>query len=227
MEMHKPKDIPRPLDTLADSDDKEPMIPKAAYLSVVDFDGKVLFEKQIQHLPGTYRVDYFSRITANITSRNQLQNGEPFSSVVEDFKKLSNGKIHVTCGGGNDYRYMELASAEFYNFDLQSFYQRPNEDNPRKKDHMSLRDIYWYHFKADFQRGPHNATVDAKATMKIFRDGFMKLNLKNEFDFSEVPNLKKKAKKNLYWCIEKKAFAQRCSCYGCNHYEVIFQLEGL
>lgn len=38
--MHKPKD----------TDDGEQMIPKAAYLSVTDFDGKGLFEKQIPHL---------------------------------------------------------------------------------------------------------------------------------------------------------------------------------
>lgn len=76
-----------------------------------------------------------------------------------------------------DYQYMELASAEFFNFDLHSFYQRPHEENLKKKEHMSLRDIFWYHFMADFQRGPHNDTVDVKATMKIFKEGFMTKNL--------------------------------------------------
>lgn len=209
--MWKPTDKPMPKGAMITED--EPRLPKAAYLSVVNAKGEILLKRKIQHYPGTFKVDFWSKRTANIASSLQLRDGIPFHQVTKEFVELTGNKLHVTCAGGNDYRYLELSPLQFKRrFDLHSFYYR----EPGKE--MSLRDIYFYHFGADFQRGPHDATTDARATMKIFIDGYCNLDFSQSYDFSEVPNLKLKAKEGLFWCAKAKKFSIPCEC--CRNIEI-------
>lgn len=209
--MWYPNDKPMPKGAMIAAD--EPRLPKAAYLTVVNTEGELLLKRKIQHLPGTFKVDFWSKTTANISSTNQLRDGTPFHTVTKEFVELTKDKLHVTCGGGNDYRYLELSSVTFKRrFDLQSFYYRAEGKE------MALRDIYFYHFGVDFQRGPHDATKDARATMKVFVEGYCKLDFSQSYDFSDVPSLKQKAQQGLFWCATSKVFCSLCKC--CNNIEI-------
>lgn len=175
---------------------EEKKIPKAAKLGVVrrNEDGdEVIYEEledmTIKHAPGTFQINRFTKRSNGIFSKLELRNGRPFHEVKEDFIAKYSKKFHITCGGGSDYRYMELIGANYENFDLQDFFRRPSETDPSGTP-MSLRDIYYYLFEDDIQRGPHNAVTDAKATLRCFFEGFCVL-FDKEIDFSNAFNLKK------------------------------------
>lgn len=217
-------DEPKPTGELGElsEDEKKALLPKAAYITVVNSKREVVFDRKVKHLPGTFVVDYFSKTIANIHSETQLEDGSPFKEVVESFLQLFGKKIHITCGGACDYRYLEQCPSFFKSFDLQGFYMRRSIENPQKTEPMSLRDIYFYHFKVDFQRGAHDCSKDAKATMKVFTEGYRRLDRSKNYldEFTDSPNLKKLAKKSLFWCLRLQQFARKCSCKECLNVEI-------
>lgn len=169
-----PKEEPVPPKNEILDEKKEKKLPKAAKLAVVRME-KVngvkkyvpVYQETIKHEAGTYSVNKFTKRSSGIQTKNELRFGTPFHEVTETFDDIFKDKYHVTCGGGADYTYLELTGGDYKNFDLQQFYRWSSLTNPLG-DAMSLRDIYFYYFKDDIQRGNHNAMIDAKATLKFF-----------------------------------------------------------
>lgn len=91
---------------------------------------------------------------------------------------------------------------------------------------MSLRDVYFYHFKEDFQfKKPHNAITDAIYTMKIFMEGYIPLKKRfgfvnvrhnvEEIDFSQAIKLKDMDKLGKRFCMPSNEFKIGCQCHYC------------
>jgi len=77
-------------------------------------------------------------------------------------------------------------------FDLQTFYRRPDPKNEFNHSPMSLRDMYFLHFQEAIQESTHDAATDSYATMRVFKEGFLKIHGGRTFKlFSEedVPSL--------------------------------------
>jgi hypothetical protein len=119
-------------------------------------------------------------------------------------KYVLRGKLVITVNGQNDFNCLELKDDDFPDtFYLQGFYRRPHPDRIGDTQPMSLRDMYYFHFMSDCQdeTQPHNALIDARSTIKVFRDRYQPLKRNSSshgergnvegVDFADAVKLKK------------------------------------
>ncbi|CAL8128674.1 unnamed protein product [Orchesella dallaii] len=195
---------------------------KAAKVTVVNDKYDVIMKKKVKHAPGTFLTNP-KIVQVSGINKYDLINGSEMEEVTKEVDRLIASKYMITVAGENDFRSLNLRYNEFRVFDLQSFYRRPN---PYEIDSspMSLRDMYFYHFKEDCQPPgkPHDDETDARATMRVFREGYIKTakfcNSNGIFDpdFSSVPNLRKNEQKGLQYCKFASSFVPiGCECVLC------------
>jgi len=139
------------------------------------------------------------QLLVNGFEQGSLINGLPPAKVTKEFKKLVASNLLVEVALGNDIRSLDLDPNQIMNtFDLQIFYRRPDPTNEYNHTPMSLRDMYYMDFEEDIQEGKHNAATDSYATMRVFKEGFLKIHKKRAyvlFSEEDAPNLSKRDKK--------------------------------
>lgn len=158
----------------------------------------------------------------NGITRQSLRQGEDFETVRSIIAEELKRKIVVTVGGWKDFHSLDLKEDEFLHFDLQSFYNRKDPNNASIDQGLSLRDMYFYHFKYDCQRGQHSCLDDARNTLQIFMKGYTKSVDKfwstsgaKIITFDDEPNLNSKERKGFLWCDSTKNFIRGCTCSAC------------
>jgi len=163
-------------------------------------------------------------IRKNGITYESLKNGISFNVMKSRVSKIFKNKIVVTVGGHADFRALDLDIMEHMTFDLQSFYNRTDPNNIQQQQGMSLRDIFFFHFGTDCQKGEHSALQDAKNTHKCFMDGYTKEKSlwsstgKQCYDFSDQVNLNSKEKHNkLTFCSTLNLFSKNCKCTECKN----------
>jgi hypothetical protein len=213
----------------------------AAIVSVVDYDGNktTVYEQKIMHLPENFVVNRYT-IVKNGIRQYDLKNGIPLELLKQKVHDLLLNKLVVVVAGTPDFMSLDLCISSYDTFDLQSVYYRmklkPNLDvcvcndynncNCYIREPLSLRDMFFHHFKKDIQRGVHSAYEDANATMKVFREGYVPLKQKDNGDvkrqralseehreaLDKLPNLNRMEKQNLWYCATVKEFSRKCTC---------------
>jgi hypothetical protein len=179
------------------------------------------FLKNIKWDPSEVDLTDFTIKLNGITYKSILT-GESLKEVSMAVEKILRNKIVLTVGGDKDFRSINLESSEFLSFDLQTFYYRHDPNNYGNHQGLSLRDMFYYHFKKDIQQGQHCCLADAKNTYTTFMYGYIKggtsfwnaIGLKI-IDFDKQINLNAQEKKKLLWCETMKAFGRRCGCLNC------------
>lgn len=209
-------------------------IQKAAQVGIVDADYNTLLEKDIFHEPGSFNT-HPKTVAISGINKFDLRFGEKFENVVKQVKDTFGSNTVITIAGQNDFESLDTDKKEgdsLYEstFDLQEFYRRPSKVDPYGTEPMSLRDIFFFHFKEDIQfKKPHSALEDAKNTMKIFLEGYIpwkivhgnplvRRNVEN-LDFSNVPYLKKYEEIGKYYCKPSREFKEKCPCAYCKKYD--------
>lgn len=211
------------------------MEPKAAMIAIVDTNYDVRLRKNIYHKPGSFSTHRKAVETSGIT-KFSLVNGEPWNDVIASVKDEFEKRFIIGVAVIGDFTSMRMytiedgrpADSSFFN--LQAFYRRkkPTATDNFNSQEMSLRDIYFYHFKEDFQYATHDCLTDAKATMKVFLEGYIPMKLKGNpafqenvegFDFSGVPNLRSLAETKKFYCKPMDTFLKDCPCNYCKRYK--------
>lgn len=218
---------------------------RAAKIAVVDIKGRTLFRSDVHHKPGTFDTSPKAVAISGIRRDDLVdapkwedefdENGELIKhGVHSNLKKFLKDKLVITCDGVNDFYSMDIEDDDYSaTFDLQSFFRRPHPECPGQTQPMSLRDMYFFNFKEDFQHEkPHDCTKDAVATIKVFNayrkikksgyggvhgDPSCRENVE-DYDFSHTPNLKSKEKKVFFYCKTNKVFKNGCECEYCERY---------
>lgn len=84
--------------------------------------------------------------------RYSLKSGKAWSIVKDEIKKILTDKLIITVAGETDLFCLDLKREDYADtFDLQSFYIRPHPDIFFDFQPMSLRDIFFHHFREDCQ----------------------------------------------------------------------------
>lgn len=133
---------------------------------------QVYLHQQVKWDRTKVKITPFS-IKLNGITYDSLNTGLDFTEMKSKISNLFNKKIILTVGGNKDFRSLDLDANEFNTFDLQSFYNRTDPNNPAQQQGMSLRDIMFYHFKSDCQKGVHSALQDARNTHTCFFGGYV------------------------------------------------------
>jgi len=214
---------------------------KAAIVSIVNMKNEVLLNEVIYHKPGSFVTNYHTLKINNIR-KNDLKAGKPLDVVAKEIINLLRDKLVVVVGGEKDFRALGLRMSQFQTFELQNVYFRnvlkQNIDECACVDAqlcdcyvtepMSLRDMYFYHFKQDAQRASHSALGDAQATMRVFTEGYVPLKLRSGEDpmsrslrenrmFDSSINLKRMEKAGFLYCETVGDFVCGCKCLKCRN----------
>ncbi len=138
-------------------------------------------ELVVYHKPGTFMTNP-KMVAKSGIRKYDLVNGIHMSIVKEKVESIFKDKLVIVVNGATDFTSLGLKNYDFDTFDLQEYYKRPgNIDNGFAKTGMSLRDMYFMEFNEDFQgTQTHSAVEDAKATLRIFMEGYIKRNEKKE-----------------------------------------------
>lgn len=200
---------------------------KPAIVGITNTKYEVLLDEKIYRKPGTF-LDGKKDVEVSGITRHSLEDGKPWEEVKKKVMEEVKGKMIVTVAGESDLYCLELEESDYSTtFDLQSFYRRSHPERPGADQEMSLRDMYFHHFKEDIHyKKPHSAIEDARHTMKIFLEGYVPLKSgvagnpeeqKNVegFDFDDVPRLKRLEKQGLLWCKPQNKFIKNCKCEYC------------
>jgi len=213
---------------------------QAATVSVVNMLGEVLMDVMVKREPGSFVVNN-ATLKINKIKKNDLVNGKPIDQVKSDLNNLLKDKLVVVVAGENDFRSLGgMRMSEFNTLELQQVYFRSklkshlNECacqadeicNCYVTEPLSLRDMYFYHFREDIQRGAHTSLADATSTIRVFREGYVPLKLSaNEsplkVGFTEVGmfdnavNLKRLEKNGERFCKTEDKFVKGCTCDAC------------
>lgn len=196
---------------------------KAATVSVVDFWGNICYSEKVYHRKGSFIVNKHTE-RVNGFRRDDFINGKPMKTVTNELKELFKDKFIITVAAENDFRSLDIRCSEIQHFDLQEAYRRRYLDelgNLIQINPLSLRDMFFHHFKKDIQRGCHNADNDAISTMRVFVDGYflMKAAEGDDLDkfglscyFDDTPNLNSMEKNKLFYCERADKFLPSCDC---------------
>lgn len=196
---------------------------RAGIVSVVKSNFEVEYFEKVYHKPGTFLDDYIIRKKSGINA-NSLKNGKAMAEVNMKLHETFQNKLIIVCGGDVDFSCVDLAMSEYVTFDLQAFYRRTKEDDGTTHG-MSLRDIYFLEFNQDMQGiRSHSAEEDARATIKIFLDGYCKRMKDNPENtnrhyyalFDNAIKMKKMDDQKKYFCNSDKKFkTTKCNCNEC------------
>ncbi|CAG7730736.1 unnamed protein product [Allacma fusca] len=179
---------------------------QCAEVSIVDSNFEVVYSSKFYWPVGSFLINKHTK-EINGFNENSLVNGSPFELVREKFKSLFKDKLVITCGGTNDLTGLDLDwndFEEFERFDLHQHFQKPavNQYGISDDDNLQpigLRSLYHYFFKEDIHVGVHTAEADAKATMKLFMEVYVKTekteDLESKFNnnphlYSKIPTIK-------------------------------------
>lgn len=71
---------------------------------------------------------------------------------------------------------LELSTTQFDSYDIQLYWTEKilNDHGVFVTQPIGLRHIYHHYYGVDIQSGAHSAETDAKATMKLFREKYIK-----------------------------------------------------
>ncbi|OXA40896.1 hypothetical protein Fcan01_24195 [Folsomia candida] len=201
---------------------------KPGKIGIVDCNYGTIFESDVYHRPGTFldgKKDS-AGVSGGIT-RYSLEKAPEWMTVKSKVKKAIDKKLIITVAGQGDLSCIDIERDDYGElFDVQCYYRRPNPDVSGETQPMSLRDIYFYHFKEDCQfQKPHNAVTDAICTMRIFLEGYIPLKQKSglvgvrhnmgEVDFSDAIKLKDMDKLQERFCKPNNEFRVGCQCEYC------------
>ncbi|OXA41479.1 hypothetical protein Fcan01_23634 [Folsomia candida] len=199
---------------------------KPGKIGIVDCNYGTIFESDVYHRPGTFLDGKKDSAVSGIT-RYSLEKAPEWMTVKSKVKKVIDKKLVITVAGQGDLSCMDIERDDCGElFDVQCYYRRPNPDVSDETQPMSLRDIYFYHFKEDCQfQKPHNAVTDAICTMRIFLEGYIPLKEKSglvgvrhnmgEVDFSDAIKLKNMDKLQKRYCKPSNEFRVGCQCEYC------------
>ena len=147
-------------------------VSRAATVSIVGFDLKVIKMFKIYHEPGSYIVNYYTR-KINGFEADTFRTGQNEIEVKKEIEKALQNKLIILCSAGSDFSMLDLKARDFDYFDIQShFYAKVlDEQGSYVNEPHSLLSIFRHYFpNEEFQSAVHDATSDAVATMKIFKD---------------------------------------------------------
>lgn len=201
-------------------------------VAVVNSKYKTIYKADIFHKAGSFST-HRKCVAKSGIRRNDLKHGRPMDQITREMKTiLSHPKLVITVDGYSDFHCIDLDVREFNMFNLQTYYRR-TKDNGTETNGMSLRDIYFLEFSEDFQGTvTHSAEADARATIKIFMEGYTKRIIKkpgfSEYDFEKFDDavkLKEMDEKCLFFCNTDKRFKnsnfKKCDCLQC--YNLFFR----
>jgi DNA polymerase III epsilon subunit-like protein len=171
-----------------------------ATVSIVGFRGNIVYEGKVYHKPGSFVVDQWTLAINGFKTKDFLD-GRHFSEIQRDVMKIIKGedKLIITCGHQNDFRALSLETSEYNIFDLQDIYwcRNYNKNGIVIPERVGLARLYYKFFGTNPHLGIHSASTDAKYTMKIFREKYIKSDLrfdrqnKEGFDLIDFPALPK------------------------------------
>lgn len=153
----------------------------------------------IKHAAGSFHVNFYTK-RINGFDKDSLIGGSKKSDVINAVKEKLSGKLVIVCGGESDIQTLDLSTTQFDCFDLQQYWFEKimNEHGVFVNQPIGLRHIYHYYYGIDIQAGIHFAETDAKATMRLFREKYIKeCKQKNIYDqsnpepFENFPRLPK------------------------------------
>ncbi len=129
----------------------------------------------IRHDPGTFLVNRFTRVVNGFESFS-LMRGSPIAVVKKELETFMDSKLWIMVDAAGDFSSLDFKPNEHDYFDLQSEYYSylTDEHGAQSWSGHSLRSIYEHFFHTPFQTGPHTSAEDAKATIKIFREVYLK-----------------------------------------------------
>ncbi len=170
-----------------------------ATVSIVGFRGNIVYEGKVYHKPGSFVVDEWT-LAINGFKANDFLDGRPFNEVQQKVIDIIEGKedkLIITCGHENDFNALNLQISEYNIFELQDMYwcRIYNRNGDVIPEPVGLARLYYKFFGINPQMCTHSATTDAQYTMEIFREKYIKSDLRfdreNEegFDLSEFPTL--------------------------------------
>ncbi|CAG7726929.1 unnamed protein product, partial [Allacma fusca] len=151
---------------------------KAASVAIVDFNGEVLYRTTVKHDPGECQINRIT-ISKNGITANILRNGHKSLDTVEnEVADLLKDKLVIHIAGATDFKSLGLCIGDFENFDLHSHWQQPkiNSNGILVHENIGLKRLIRKYFNdEDFQSGIHSAEADARATLRIFREVYIKI----------------------------------------------------
>jgi DNA polymerase III epsilon subunit-like protein len=171
-----------------------------ATVSIVNLNGRIVYEGKVYHEPGSFIVNKYTLALTGFREKDFL-NGAPFDKVQQDVNEIIAGrdKLVITCGHKSDFKVLKLNPTSYNIFDLHDVYWcRINRG--LSSEPVGLGRLCYKFFGFNPQFRSHSSTVDAQYTMKIFRETYLKSNLKvsrknkqgfSLLDFPKLPaNLK-------------------------------------
>ena len=105
-------------------------------------------------------------------------NGTPWKEIKTELEHYLDNKLIIMCGAGGDFSLLDLKARDYEYFDLQShwFTTKINHDGICVTEPCSLKSIFLNYYPGEsFQSGTHDATADAIATMRIFKEVYLNL----------------------------------------------------
>jgi len=151
----------------------------AATISAVDFWDTRSKEWKVHYKPKSFRVDHITR-QVNGFEETSLIDGKPFAEVQKEVSAFIENRLIIFCGAGSDFDLLDLCAADYTYFDIQRHWYSTKINNKGLiiKEPLSLASIYRHYYPTEpFQTGKHDSTEDARATMKIFREQYLKLKI--------------------------------------------------
>lgn len=139
----------------------------AGTISIVNFDGKVIHRFKLKYKPSEI---YLTEIMKTMTGfkYNSFTDGEETSVVQTKLREIFKNKLLILINAGSDFLAMgfDKWKTEFDVFDLHENYKSGTKE-------IGLRSLVHYFYGIDIQAGIHDPDVDAKYTMKIFREQYI------------------------------------------------------
>ena len=150
---------------------------EAATVGLCDFQGQPLRKWTIYHPEGSFKTNR-ATIAVNGFKPDSLIHGQQKDEVVREITSFLNEKLVILCGGESDFVSLGLSTSQFNTFDLQQYWfeTKFNSDGVEIDQPIGLKHIYFHYFGKKLQIGVHDAMEDAIATMKVFREVYVKLN---------------------------------------------------
>jgi hypothetical protein len=144
----------------------------AATIATCDFDGQTK-SYIVYHKPGSFLTN--NPVTG--FKSNTFINGRGLEGIRKQLEEDLHGKLVILYGAAGDFEAIGLNAGDFDYFDLQTFWRKHKADSLDEKETeaINLRSVYRYYFGDDIQSGLHDACADARATLRLFKEQYIKL----------------------------------------------------
>lgn len=109
-----------------------------------------------------------------------LEDGEPIENVrMEVEKYITMNYLFIMSGGAADFLSLDIPPSTVNFWNLQQHWTKQNGQYTKLGEKVmqgiGLRSLYYHYFNVDLHAGQHSAEKDALATMKLFREVYVKI----------------------------------------------------